>query len=79
MSHVAHDREHSEACKDAGATVQGTESDAVSDGTEDIKLFIMRIIQKQTCKTRTKFLILLMHNQKHTRFSLKFSGGATNL
>lgn len=44
MSHVAQDREHSEACKDAGATVQGTESDAVSVGTEVIKLFIMHII-----------------------------------
>lgn len=38
MSHVAKDREHSEACKDAGATVQGTESDAVSDGTRRHKI-----------------------------------------
>lgn len=40
MSHVAQDREHSEACKDASATVQGTESDAISVGTEDIRFLI---------------------------------------
>lgn len=56
MSHVAQDREHSEACKDAGATVQGTESNAVSVGTEDVKPFIMWIIQKLEYKAQNKIL-----------------------
>lgn len=37
MSHVAQDREYSEACEDAGATVQGTESEAVPVDTWVIK------------------------------------------
>lgn len=55
MSHVAQDREHSEACKDASATVQGTESDAISVGTEDIRFLITYSSKADVQRTKNFF------------------------